>query len=144
MSAARTPARRPKRAEIPAGSVACDFCAAKCCQYIALPIDTPTEWRDFEYIRWYLAHEDISVFVDEAIWYIMVHRRCTHLQADNRCGIYHTRPTICREYSVDSCEYEDDFTYDKIFERDEQIFEYAEAVLGPQPGQPRLLPILAD
>ena len=31
--------------------------------------------------------------------------RCPHLQPDNRCGIYQTRPQICRDYAADAlCE----------------------------------------
>lgn len=118
------------RCEIPPGAVLCEYCPAKCCTYFALPIETPKTPRDFDDVRWYLAHGDVSVFVDEGTWYLMVFRRCRHLQPDNRCGIYSTRPQICRDYQIDSCEYEDDFTYEKIFETDEQILEYAQAVLG--------------
>ncbi|MGL4461356.1 MAG: hypothetical protein ACRC1K_04325, partial [Planctomycetia bacterium] len=54
------------------------------------------------------------------------------LQPDNRCGIYFTRPQICSDYSTDACEYDDDFVFGKIFESDDQVFEYAEALLGPR------------
>ena len=123
---------KPSRDELPEGTILCEFCPAKCCNYIALPIDTPETWEDFDYIRWYLMHQDISVFVEDGEWYLMVHRRCEHLEPDNRCGIYLQRPQICRDYKIDDCEYEDDTTYEKIFESDGQIWEYAEAVLGPE------------
>jgi hypothetical protein len=29
-----------------------------------------------------------------------------HLQADGRCGIYATRPRVCREHSNEDCEFE--------------------------------------
>lgn len=122
---------RPRREELPPGSLLCEHCTAKCCRYFALPIDTPTSWKDFEFIRWYVAHEDVSVFVEDGSWYLMVHRECRHLEPDNRCGIYDTRPGICRDYTTDSCEYEDEYVYEKIFETDEQVWEYAEAILGP-------------
>jgi len=142
-------ARKPRRDTLPQDANLCEFCTAKCCHYFALPIDTPEEWKDFEYIRWYLLHERATVFIDDGSWYLMVHTTCKHLQADNRCGIYLTRPLICREYSTKNCEYEDDWTYDQYFETPEQIFEYAEAVLGPLPGsdvrspRPALFPILS-
>lgn len=123
---------KPTREELPEGAIPCEYCTAKCCQYIALPIETPTDWKDFDEIRWYLTHQDIGVFVDEGNWYLMVHRACKHLQSDYRCGIYETRPQICRDYHADACEYDDDYTYEKIFETDQQIWEYAEAVLGPE------------
>lgn len=31
-------------------------------------------------------------------WRIYVTERCPNLQADGRCGIYETRPAVCREY----------------------------------------------
>ena len=69
------------------------------------------------------------------------------MQADNRCGIYETRPQVCRDYSTKDCEYEDDWTYDFYLETAEQVAEYTEAVLQEE-GQsirspkPPLLPII--
>ena len=31
----------------------------------------------------------------------VVGARCPHLQTDNRCGIYETRPEICHRYTAD-------------------------------------------
>ncbi|MCA9134922.1 MAG: YkgJ family cysteine cluster protein, partial [Planctomycetales bacterium] len=74
------------REKLPAGDCLCNYCAAKCCRYFALAIDTPDCAQDYDYMRWYLLHEHASVFVDEGVWYILVHTRCKHLQADNLCG----------------------------------------------------------
>ena len=140
--------RKPKREDLKAGHVLCEYCTAKCCRYFALPIEVPTEWSDFEYIRWYLLHGRASVFTEDGDWYLLVHTACKHLQTDNSCGIYATRPEICREYSTDNCEYEDEWTYERYFETAEQVQEYAEAVLGPVDGrsyrspQPPLLPVI--
>ena len=109
--------------------VLCDHCTAKCCKYFALPIETPVDLEDYEFIRWYLVHDRATVFTDDDQWYIMIHTTCRHLQTDNRCGIYDTRPQICRDYTTDNCEFEDDWTYDLYFEAPEQIRQYAEAVL---------------
>jgi Fe-S-cluster containining protein len=123
------------REELPKGEVLCDYCTAKCCKYFALPLpDHPKQWSDFEEIRWFLAHEDVNAFVDEGAWYLLVNRPCRHLQPNNRCGIYENRPNICREYSTDNCEYDDHYLYEKIFEHDSQIEEYAEALFGPRPA----------
>ena len=140
---------KPARDQLPAGANLCEYCTAKCCRYFALPIDTPQTWSDFEFFRWYLLHGQASIFVDEGTWYLMVHTVCKHLQEDQRCGIYDTRPEICREYSTNNCEYEDDWTYDQYFETAEQVYEYAEATLPRRKGQtfrsrePDLLPVLA-
>ena len=138
---------KPRREDIAPGVVLCEHCPAKCCRYFALPIDAPTELTDFEYIRWFLLHEHATVFVEEETWYLLVHTTCKHLQPDNRCGIYTTRPQICRDYSTDNCEYEDDWVYDQYFETAEQVADYTEAVLGPTKGnirssKPPLMPIL--
>jgi uncharacterized protein len=138
---------KPRRKDVPMDRVLCDFCTAKCCRYFAMPIETPEDRADFEYIRWFLLHDRASVFKEDDTWYLLVHTTCRHLQEDNRCGIYETRPPICREYSTKDCEYEDDWTYDFYLERPEQVAEYTEAVLR-EPGQsirspkPPLLPIL--
>jgi len=124
-----------RREDLPAGESLCEYCTAKCCKYMALPLPrTPKTWGDFDEIRWFLAHRDIGIFVDENVWYLLVNNECGHLMHDNRCGIYADRPQICRTYTTDNCEYDDRFCFDKIFENDAQIAEYAEALLGPRPG----------
>jgi Fe-S-cluster containining protein len=140
--------RKPRREEIKPGEFLCDHCTAKCCRYFALPIEKPTTRQDFDYIRWYLLHEGATVFTEEGDWYLLVYATCRHLQDDNRCGIYTTRPQICRDYSTENCEYEDDWVYDRYFEMPEQVEEYAEAVLPPtvrgqiRSPRPALLPVL--
>lgn len=113
-----------------------------------MPIDTPTERKDFDYVRWYLLHDRATVFVDDGDWYLLVHTTCRHLQADHRCGIYETRPQICRDYTTDNCEYDDSWVYEKYFELPEQVAEYMEVVLptprseGIRSRRPAELPIL--
>ena len=139
---------KPKREDIPKGEVLCSYCTAKCCRYFALPIDKPTKLNDFEFIRWYLLHGRASVFTEDDTWYLMVHNDCDHLQDDNRCGIYETRPQICRDYTTKKCEYEDDWVYDKYFETPEQVAEYADAILPKKKGacirspKPPMLPVV--
>lgn len=139
---------RPQRKDLSAGESLCDYCTAKCCRYFALPIDTPTTRRDFDFIRWYLLHDRAAVFTDDGTWYLLVHTTCKHLLPDHRCGIYHVRPQICREYQTDDCEYPEDWTYERYFETPEQVEEYAEAVLPKPAGhsirspRPPLLPVM--
>ena len=80
-----------------------------------------------------------------------VFNKCDHLQPDNMCGIYETRPQICRDYSTDSCEYDNDGIYDQLFETPDQIQEYADSILpltsytfSPEPMKPSevLLPLV--
>jgi len=137
---------KPRREDLGPGECLCDHCTAKCCRYFALPLETPATRKEFDTFRWFLLHERASIFVDSGTWYLLVHTACRHLQADHRCGIYHTRPQICRAYSTKKCEYEDDWTYEQYFERPEQLEEYIEArfprrgksIRSPRPGLPVL------
>jgi Fe-S-cluster containining protein len=138
---------RPRREEVSKDANLCDYCTAKCCRYFALPIETPSSFADYEYMRWYLLHDRVSIFTEDGDWYLLVHTVCQHLETDNRCGIYETRPLICREYKTLDCEYDDDWTYEQYFETPEQMWEYAEAVMGPREGgirsaKPALLPVI--
>jgi uncharacterized protein len=47
-----------------------------------------------------------QAYKDEDGWFLLVNNRCLHLEADGRCGIYETRPQICREHSNDGCEFD--------------------------------------
>ena len=137
---------KPRREELREGECLCDHCTAKCCRYFALPLETPTTRRDFDTFRWFMLHQGACLFVDDDTWYLLVYATCRHLQPDQRCGIYETRPQICRAYSTRNCEYEDDWTYDQYFETPEQLEEYVEARFprrgrsfrSPRPGLPVL------
>ncbi len=113
-----------------------------------LPIENPETAEEWEYIRWYLLHQGATVFKEDDTWYLLVHSVCNHLQDDYRCGIYETRPQICRDYSTNDCEYEDDWLYEQYLETAQQVVEYAEAIVPRKKGQsirsprPPLLPVL--
>lgn len=124
-----------RKEDLKPGEVLCSYCTAKCCRYFAFPIDKPQTREDFGHLRWYMLHGRVAVFVEDGTWYLMVYADCQHLQPDHRCGIYEDRPQICRTYSTDNCEYEDDAVYDKFFETAEQMWEYALAVLPPEKPQ---------
>lgn len=124
--------KRQRRAAVPQGANLCEHCTAKCCHYFALPIDEPVSRRDYDFMRWYLLHDRASIFVDSDVWYLLVHTTCKHLGEDHRCGIYETRPQICRDYTTDECEFDDGYCYEQYFETPEQIDEYADALFGPQ------------
>lgn len=126
--------------------VLCDQCVALCCRYIALPIENPENARDYDHIRWYLMHENVVVFIEDKQWYIGFFGKCKHLQPDNRCGVYLTRPRICRQYDTHNCEYHAmDYGYDELFTSAEQLREYADKKLGRsmilkvKPKKPRVV-----
>ena len=64
---------KPRRKEVPKDKVLCEYCTAKCCRYFALPIETPEDFDDFEFIRWFLLHDRATVFKEDDDWYLLVH-----------------------------------------------------------------------
>lgn len=117
------------------GESLCDFCTAKCCKYFTVQIERPKTHRDFDYMRWYMLHDRATIFVEDDKWYLLVYTTCKHLRSDNRCGIYLTRPAICREYSTNDCEFDDSYTYDRYFETPEQLEEYISAIFDVPDGE---------
>ena len=104
----------------------CDKCIGLCCRYFALPIETPEDKEDYDDIRWYLCHKDISVFVEEGDWYININNKCRNLSVkDNSCRIYSKRPRICRGYRHSDCDYvEGEYDYELHFTSARQMEEY--------------------
>ena len=117
------------------GSILCEHCVAACCRYLALPIDKPTTKRDFDDIRWYLMHENVTVFVEDGDWYIQYQTRCKSLGPDNRCTIYDTRPQICEEYKANGCDYQGgEYGYDHFFTHAKQIEDFYRRKKGVELG----------
>jgi len=91
-------------------SASCQECGGRCCRYVALGIDPPKNRTARENIRWYLLHENVSVFVDhEKGWYVEFTTPCTAQAPDLRCTVYENRPKICQDYgnAHGDCEYYD-------------------------------------
>lgn len=98
---------------------------AKCCRYFSLEVDRPRSKRDYDDLLWMLAHQDVSVYVDKKKWYLMVHTQCKFLDMDtNCCTIYDTRPQMCREHSVDECEWHGPWDFDKHFMSYEELKQW--------------------
>ena len=110
----------------------CQQCDAKCCQYFCFEIDKPETFEEFDDIRWYVAHEDVSVHVEEnGDWYISIMNRCKMLDRSDRCRIYEDRPLICRKYDPEKCDLiGGDYGYKAEFHTPEQLEAYAREVLG--------------
>jgi len=90
------------RTSLPKGNP-CEGCD-HCCRYVSLQIDTPRAKRDFDNIRWYLLHKNVSVMVDwEGSWLIQFDTPCAWLK-DGQCSHYALRPEICREHDPVECE----------------------------------------
>ncbi len=112
------------------GSVHCEHCTGHCCKYLALPLEKPKTARDFDDMRWYLLHEGITIFVEEGEWFIQVATKCQQLMPNNLCGVYETRPKICREYEAGECDYSGgSYEYDHLFTHVDQIEAFAKEAL---------------
>ena len=97
-----------------------------CCRYFGVPIETPENAADFDDIRWYMLHKGTEVYVEDGDWYLNVQNVCRYLGPDNSCGIYETRPKICRGYSTDNCEItSDEYQHEQHFYSSDHLEAYA-------------------
>ncbi|MFP4416859.1 MAG: YkgJ family cysteine cluster protein [Chitinispirillaceae bacterium] len=108
----------------------CVHCEAACCRHVTLPIEKPTCKRDYDNIRWYLMHKDVTVMVDHwNEWLISFKTICEKLNDSHRCIDYDNRPNVCRKYPEDDqyCEYEtDDPVYKILFTNAHEFESYLE------------------
>ncbi len=67
--------------------------------------EKPTTRKDWEQIRWLVAHKNIAVYRDhDDDWLIEFKTDCRYLDKNNRCSIYEKRMPICKDHPADSCE----------------------------------------
>lgn len=78
----------------------CGKCEARCCRYVAIEIERPKTKRDYDFIRWYLLHDNVNVFADhDKVWYVEFRSGCSALGEDGGCTQYSSRPDICRTHA---------------------------------------------
>jgi hypothetical protein len=98
---------------------------AKCCQYFSLEIDRPRSKKDYDDLLWFLAHENVSIYLWKRAWYLMVHNPCVFLdRRTNLCTIYDRRPRICREHSTEDCEFDSDYEFDEHFKSYDDLLRW--------------------
>lgn len=105
----------------------CSFCVGtKCCVYITQEMETPRSIADFDHMMWQLAHQDIEIYKDEDGWFLIAMNKCQFLQKNGGCGIYETRPQICRDYSNDFCEFDEpaDIHFEYYFKTYQELDDY--------------------
>jgi Fe-S-cluster containining protein len=112
----------------------CHLCSALCCKYFALEIDKPHTPKEHDELRWYLYHQNVVIWVSEGDWYLEVRNVCRHLQPDRSCGIYETRPQICRDYGMPEAEgpcefFTKDVEYDLFFDTAEKFEAWSKVEL---------------
>lgn len=130
-----------RRQDLAPGECLCDHCIGKCCRYFSFPIDEPTSRGDYEAIRRHMLHAGTLAYVEKGTWYFVVMARCNYLLDDYRCAIYHDRPKICRDYTTDGCEYDEDWSFDKVFETPDQLLEYVDAIFPARGRLPKAEPL---
>ncbi len=85
----------------------CQRCTnSKCCTYFTQAIDAPRSKQDFDHLLWQISHRGVQVYKDKSGWYLLINTSCAHLQPDGSCGVYETRPQICRDYTNDFYEFD--------------------------------------
>ena len=101
----------------------CQTCGAKCCRYITVQISKPRAKIDREEIRWFLAHENVRVYIDadDESWNVQFHTDCRHLDGANRCTIYPRRYDICRDHNPEDCEASEAEAQDTVFHNTDEF-----------------------
>lgn len=83
----------------------CHSCGATCCRYVAVALTPPRDTADRDLIHWYLSHTAVCIYIDkDGDWWVQVGTDCRHIAADDGCGIYESRPQLCRNYGTHACE----------------------------------------
>jgi len=102
----------------------CQRCRGKCCTYVAIEIDAPEDFDDFQNIRWYCAHKNVWVFQDDDEWYVAFDSPCEHLGEDFLCQTYESRPDVCRNHEFGECDYFLDGEFDLELRSMEEVDAY--------------------
>jgi hypothetical protein len=113
----------------------CVGCGAKCCKYVAMEIDAPEDINDFENIRWYVAHENVNVFIEnDDTWNVEFVTPCSYLE-DDKCSIHEEfvsgkikRPSICRDFNTEECPHHNEYEEPHRFEKMEDVDKYIKEV----------------
>jgi len=63
-----------------------------------------------------LAHREVSIYIEERKWYLMIHTQCRFLDTQtNTCAIYEKRPAMCREHPFEECEWHGAYDFEEHF-----------------------------
>jgi hypothetical protein len=114
----------------------CAGCNGACCRYVAMEIDTPEDLDDFSNIRWYVAHKNVNVYVEEdGTWNVEFMTPCSYLNDEGLCTIHEDfvsgkikRPAICREFTTDQCPHHNEYHETLKFTCMEEVDEYIEKI----------------
>ena len=86
----------------------CSRCiGSTCCTYATEALSTRPSKADFDHMLWQISHAGVEIYKDSDGWYLLIRGSCEHLQPGGGCGIYDTRPQVCRDYDNDWCEFDE-------------------------------------
>lgn len=91
----------------------CVTCPGLCCRYMDIPITfsswtpQPRTWADIDALRWYLLHRGegspfAGIFLHDGLYLARFRVPCAHVQSDGKCGVYDSRPWVCRTFDPES------------------------------------------
>ena len=112
--------------EVAFESEKCATCGGKCCRYILVDLPTPRSRIDYNNYAWYLAHENMAIYIDDGKWYLTVFNDCRYLDSESKCSIYDKRFQACRDHTDENCEYDSNYVADVIFRDPFELMEYGE------------------
>jgi len=110
----------------------CSSCKGNCCRYVVIEIDKPETLEDLDFVKWYVCHKNVNVFVDDDNeWHVEFLTPCEFLGEDNLCQIYEKRPQICRDFSVDECPHHNEYIEKHTFTCLKDVEDFIENVWKP-------------
>lgn len=119
----------------------CRLCG-DCCTTVGIEIETPETHEDFDFIKWYIFHKGLTVYIDrDGTWNVEIATKCNYLGPDKKCKIYDDRPAVCREFSPDQCnvteEEEEDDSVMIEFSTPEAVDDYVSELVDNGEMKPR-------
>ena len=124
----------------------CEECKQECCKSVIVEIDEPTTKKDWEDIKWKVAHKNVKVLKDnEEDWCVEFLTDCNHLREDGGCEIYDKRPEMCSGHSPETCVIngEGDY-YEIIFHNikdvEKYLSEHPEEIKDEESDEPTTCP----
>ena len=109
----------------------CEDCSGHCCKYITVQINEPKKDIDFEELKWFLNHENVTVYIDhDDDWCVEFRTPCKFQDPANKCTIYEKRPKVCQEHLIEECEGNEDYGdyHKRIFMTMDDIDKYKEEI----------------
>ncbi len=111
----------------------CGKCKGLCCRYYTVMLDEPDDADDFDELRWFLAHQDCYLYIDEGEWHLNVIANCRFLAPSGQCLIYEHRPEVCRDFGhEEECEWTGAVEFERAFRTIPELEAYAKEVLPPK------------